>query len=336
MRYFFEPEGFEEYYDYILKGGKSKGYYIDPDACTNVEKTEYYNLLTNFLNCREQENGSTDKFLYIPPKKAKNTCEENMKNEYIDDYKIVVLKNDEVLFRLTTDQFGFSAVESIYVTEANMKKYPLSRMVLLSRDKTDDQKEEIRKQLIKHVINSRTLGGAFVWPIPKEGNRTSEYNKKRGVGSYIEDRVDLTLWEVKCFYQIYEKLSEKTYDAFIEKYDKEYKKNRLFHCGENIKDEYQAMYKFLAHFGTFDNYINFFCFNKNFVRNGKIVDIVNSIVSEGNIKYLEDRENIDTNKKEIQSITEIEVLHHVLENVSSLILKRSEDMEGILNGKQSR
>ena len=54
MRYFFEPEGFEEYYDYILKGGKSKGYYIDPDACTNVEKTEYYNLLTNFLNCRDQ------------------------------------------------------------------------------------------------------------------------------------------------------------------------------------------------------------------------------------------------------------------------------------------
>lgn len=331
MRYF-EPKGFEEYYDYILKAGKSEGYYIDPDACADVKKTEYYNLLTKFLNCREQENGSADKFKYIPPKKAKNTCEEDKKNKYIDDYKIVVLKNDEVLFRLTSDQFGFSAAERIYETKENMKKYPLSRMILLSHDKTEEQKEEIRKQLIEYVKNTRTLGGTFVWPIPRKGYRTSEYNKRRGVGSYIEDRVDLTLWEVKCFYQIYNKLSEKTYDAFREKYDKEYESNQLFHYGEKIKDEYQAMYEFLAHFRTFDNYIEFFMLEPfvEDVEGQKIpIDIISGEpldISEVE-KY---KEQYRTDKVGKLQQLNLEKLQKVVIRVEEMIIQRTQCIEQVI------
>ncbi len=146
MKYF-EPEGFEEYYDCILKGmqlesKQLKGYYIDPDSVHGVKKTEYYNRLTVFLNCREREIRGISKFLFLPPKSAMNTSEEDKKNEHIDKSKITVLKNDETWFRLTSDQFGFSAAERIYLCENKAIKYPLSRMILLSQDKTEKKRKK--------------------------------------------------------------------------------------------------------------------------------------------------------------------------------------------------
>lgn len=307
MRYF-EPEGFEEYYNCILKNDiseakKSKGYYIDPDVCRYVGKTEYYSWLTKFLNCREPKRESTDKYLYIPPKKAMGICKEDKKNKYIDDYKIVVVKNDEVLFRLTSDQFGFSAVESIYVTEAKMKKYPLSRMVLLSRNETDEQEEEIRKQLIEYVENSRTLGGAFVWPTFKK-NRQGRYNAPRGVNSYIEDRVDLTLLEIK--------------HALDGEYDKDNFSSDILY-NEYKKDD-GIMKTWLKHFGTFDNYIDFFMLEPFVAEvNGQKIPV--DIISGEPL-------NIDKVGK-LQQLN-LEKLQEVVIRVENMIIQRTTCMEQVV------
>lgn len=140
---YFEPEGFEEYYDYILKGGASKGYYIDPDCQQDIGLTNYYNLLTEFLNCREREViAQEEQFQYLPPKKAKNTSEEDQSSLLADDYKISVIKNGEKRFRLTSDQFGFSAFEEIFLNVSKRGNYPLSRMMLLSQNE-DEEKQKM-------------------------------------------------------------------------------------------------------------------------------------------------------------------------------------------------
>ena len=288
--------------------------YQDPDRLKRNSGSQFYKDYEAFLN-KWSENENRYKYQTKGP-----DC----------------IKDSECDILLRTDQFGFSfAGKTAYDSRY---PYGLYLQLIQSGNMSSDNRKKHIEFIAECVNNTRTLGGAFVWPIAQVwGKYLSRYNTVRGVGSYIEDRIDLTLWEVKCFYQIYEKLPEKTYDAFREEYDNDetYKNNILFHYpkfkDESYEDEYQAMYKFLAEFSTFDNYAKFFCFEGNFVQEGKIVDIINSVVSKRNIKYLEERKNIDTNKKEIQSITKIEDLHHVLENVSSLILKRSKDMKGILN-----
>lgn len=285
-----------------LSGIRNNNPYKDPDVFERDTGSRFYEDYETFLN-----------------KQSKN------ENRYKYQTNPDCIFDSECGILLRTDQFGFSFKGKA----AYDSKYPYGlffQLVQSEKLSSDNLKEEI-EFIAECVNNTRTIGGAFIWPIVEGGGQyRSNYNMYRGVGSYIEDRVDLTLWEIKCFYQIYEKLSKKTYDAFKEKYNEVYEKNILFHYSKN-ESEYHTMYKFLTEFSTFENYSEFFCFEGNFVRKGKIVDIINSEVSNNDIKYLEDRKNIDTNKKEIRNITKRVHLRRVLENVSSLIIMRSKIME---------
>ena len=93
-------------------------------------------------------------------------------------------QNDELLFRLTSDQFGFSGDEYVYQQSYGHLKYPLARINYLSKNESIDERKRILNKLINYVKNTRTLGGSFIWPTPKksEGFRNSKYNMSRGVG----------------------------------------------------------------------------------------------------------------------------------------------------------
>lgn len=63
------------------------------------------------------------------------------------------------------------------------------------------------KEFVAECIwDVRTLSGCFLWPLIRIGNPwKSMYNIYRGVRSYIEDRVDLTLYKIKSFYDMIKK-----------------------------------------------------------------------------------------------------------------------------------
>lgn len=308
---YFEPEGFEEYYDYILKGGASKEYYIDPDCQQDIGKTCYYNLLTKFLNCRECEVIAQEEQLqYLPPKKAKNTSEEEQRSLQADDYKIAVIKNEEKIFRLTSDQFGFSAVEDIFLNVSKREKYPLSRMMLLSQNEDEEKQKNVRKQIAEYVKKSRTMGSAFVWAISIESGRCP-YNQSRGIRCYIEDRVDLTLLEIK------------------HALDGEYDKGKF--TSDVLYSEYnknEIMREWLKHFKTFDNYIRYFMLEP-FVIDTKDGMLPIDIVSGEPMDTKAVEEYKVSEEKQLQSLN-LEELQEVVERVEKMILKRTQSMEEII------
>lgn len=290
-----------------MLGNVKNNPYKDPDVFARNRDSQFYRDYEIFLNKQSNNDNS-----YI----------------YQKDYPDCI-RDSKSDIRLRTDQLGFSFAGK---TACN-SKYPYGLYLQLVQSENlplNKLKEEI-EFIAECINNTRTIGGAFVWPIVKQQRYLSLYNMYRGIGGYIEDRVDLTLREVKCFYQIYEKLSKKTYIFFKNKYYEEYEKNILFHYpqkrNEDREKENCIMFEFLKDFSTFENYTEFFCFEGNFVREGKIVDILNSDVSKDDIKFLEERKKIYTNKKEIRNISKSEDLRRLLENVSLLVLMRSEMME---------
>ncbi len=108
----FQIDDFEEYYKKVLQDGISERKYIDPDSVKDVSKTYYYYyyLLTNFLTKRELE--FKKPLIFLCPQKAKKPDGNDIN---MDASKIVAIQNNKVIYRITSDQFGFSAVESIYV-----------------------------------------------------------------------------------------------------------------------------------------------------------------------------------------------------------------------------
>ena len=83
-------------------------------------------------------------------------------------------------------------------------------------------------------------------------NWQSSYNLYRGVDSYIEDRVDLTLYEIKEFYDEYS--VEKDYEKI---------KDKLSEKGSNLLkySDAEYIYKWLSIFKNFKTYVDFFCFD---------------------------------------------------------------------------
>lgn len=68
----------------------------------------------------------------------------------------------------------------------------------MQKNKLDKDPDAIAEFLANYVYKTRTLGGSFLWP----KSLCSTYNKSRGIRNYIEDRVDLTLLEIKHIYEI--------------------------------------------------------------------------------------------------------------------------------------
>ena len=297
----FEPDNFENNYNSFLKSGSPRDMYIDPDCVQDISKTGYYNYLTVFLNKREIENNG--EYLFLPPIDSKLTKANEHNGKKFDDKKISVYKNNELVFRVTSDQYGFSAAENIYEDE----RYFLSSIINRLHNLSIDKQQCIRKIVTKFVLHSRTLGGAFVWPLPKIGRRTCHYNCARGISSYIEDSVDLTLWEIK--------------HALDGEYDKcnyisdilynEYKKNGI-------------MKGWLNHFGNFEKFIDYFML-EDFIIEGDPIDITTGEkLQERTVN--EYKEEFVNNKRRLATLPLDDGLA-VLERLEGMILSRTKKIE---------
>lgn len=302
----FQRDEFDNYYRSVLNGGK----YIDPDCREDID-TPYYNFLTEFLRKRESESNYKNKYSFIPPKLAKLTSDSEKKIKDNDKYKIVVKQNDELLFRLTSDQFGFSGDEYVYQQSYGHLKYPLARINYLSQNESIDERNRILNKLINYVKNTRTLGGSFIWPTPKksEGFRNSKYNMSRGVGSYIEDRVDLTLLEIK--------------HALDGEYHKsQHKDDILYTLYINNTDGIRT---WLDHFETFEKFVDYFMFN-NFIENGMPLNILTGkAICEEEVKKYKNKTCQIKNLKLSELLEMIERLENMIINRTCLMEEHIKD-----------
>lgn len=196
--------------------------YIDPDYKKNED---FYRALSDFLNAANSHRKNKLSFeAYETP------------DEMISVYYNKGKKGEKKYFSLQSDQLGFSAVPWIYFST----KYPLSRYFEMQKNK------EAAQFLAEYVLTTRTLGGSFLWPETLH----EQYNKYRGIRSYIEDRVDLTLLEIKHIYEIrkWEKLLPYGGDILFQS------------CKNNDAQTWFGFFK------SFEDYVDFFEFN-DFVEN---------------------------------------------------------------------
>lgn len=249
--------------------------YTDPD---NKKNEIFYSKLCEFLNQREKEF------------KLKGTY----KYRFVFDNGIEASEDGKFLMYLVSDQFGFSAprVELNHIYDD----------YLISED-FDGNYEKI-KDWIK---NSRTLGGSFLWPKDEKG----DFNKRRGGTKryiqkyYIQDRVDLTLEEVKSFYG---------------------DKKKCPILNEVVKG-CPEMKVWLGHFGEgkegFSTFTEFFMFDDDFVdKNGDIIKL----------KHMENKTGEDDNIYQLSQHEKREMLDDLC-NVR--ILNRTNNMENFLNKNEA-
>lgn len=256
--------------------------YNDPDKKENVD---FYNDLSDFLNAASCEhrkdvlfkaNGLSKKGIMVYRKKDKK--------EY---------------FTIQSDQLGFSADTWIYFST----KYPLSRYFEMQKN------EEAAKFLTDYVLATRTLGGSFLWP----ESLYKDYNPGRGRAK-IEDRVDLTLLEIKHYFE---------YRDLDDKKKFKYRRDILF-SRYKIPDA-QTWFGF---FDSFEDYVDFFMFN-DFVEDIGIggkkeympINILNGEPFEKDCLYYE--EDI------LKNICE-KGLKDVLERVMNMVANRTKNMEKLI------
>ncbi|WP_418825071.1 DUF6994 family protein [Ruminococcus sp.] len=281
------------------KSESSNKLYIDPDK---KENEEFYRELSNFLNA-SRISRKNNKILSFEANEAPYGM---ITVYYKDKY------GNKQHFTVHSDQFGFSAVPCIYFR----KNYPLSRYLEMQKNKSDKLKnksdkklETVAKFLSEYVYTTRTLGGSFLWP----EDWYKGYNMERGNGSYIEDRVDLTLLEIKHIYKFRELENQLIYG-----------KDYLF---KRYKNQYAD--KWFGFFDSFEDYVDFFMFN----------DFVEDISTNGKKEYMPI--NILTGKRfktdypgyEMDTLKDIKEykLKAMLERVRDMVEKRTIRMEDLIN-----
>lgn len=316
--------------------------YCDPDTTYNENyQHQFFRDLAEFLEKQEQN----------------MIKEENRFNyKFVEDEGIEVCGKDkggnEITFHLRSDQFGFSA-------PSNEKKHPYDLYIM--KMKSENREEEAVKNVVDWVAATRTIGGSFLWPSDMmKGNIDMDYNKARGgacggdiknhIGSqdelekyikgkkwtsfYIEDRVDLTLLEVKHWF---EWIKDKK-DEILEKYGKGKKKDKIFNQNNKEKKEKENIINWFQHFGTFENYIQFFCFDNFVDGQGMPFDIVASkLEGDGENKKFKTKtleEQTKYKQREAYSIYRLSAgeMEQMFEYVSSLTLARSCRMQEIIDG----
>lgn len=274
------------------KSESSNKLYIDPDK---KENEEFYRELSNFLNASNSHRKNKLSFeAYETP------------DEMISVYYNKGRKDEKKYFSLQSDQLGFSAVPWIYFST----KYPLSRYLEMQKNKLDKDPDAIAEFLANYVYKTRTLGGSFLWP----KSLCSTYNKSRGIRNYIEDRVDLTLLEIKHIYEIrkWEKLLPYGGDILFQS------------CKNNDAQTWFGFFK------SFEDYVDFFEFN----------DFVENISKTSKKEYIPI--NILTGKafetdyprRQTNVLKEIEdekQLKEMLERVRDMVEKRTKKMEDLIN-----
>lgn len=256
--------------------------YNDPDKKENVD---FYNDLSDFLNAASCEHRKDVLF------KANGL--------YKKGIMVYRKKDKKEYFTIQSDQLGFSADTWIYFST----KYPLSRYFEMQKN------EEAAKFLTDYVLATRTLGGSFLWP----ESLYKDYNPGRGRAK-IEDRVDLTLLEIKHYFE---------YRDLDDKKKFKYRRDILF-SRYKIPDA-QTWFGF---FDSFEDYVDFFMFN-DFVEDIGIggkkeympINILNGEPFEKDCLYYE--EDI------LKNICE-KGLKDVLERVMNMVANRTKNMEKLI------
>lgn len=325
----YEPENFEENYKAYLVGLLSTDYEcVMNDEAAKKEKNRIDDIL--------KERGVVCNNIYTDPDGKKNTGFYKDLSDFLNAARIS-RKNDKIIsfeaneapygmitvyykdqygneqhFTVHSDQLGFSAVCLKYFR----KNYPLSRYLEMQKNKLDKLKnksdkklETVAKFLSEYVYTTRTLGGSFLWP----EDWYKGYNMERGNGSYIEDRVDLTLLEIKHIYKFRELENQLIYG-----------KDYLF---KRYKNQYAD--KWFGFFDSFEDYVDFFMFN----------DFVEDISTNGKKEYMPI--NILTGKRfktdypgyEMDTLKDIKEykLKAMLERVRDMVEKRTIRMEDLIN-----
>lgn len=317
--------------------------YSDPDEASN--NSQFYNKITEFLN--KQKNIYNKELEFIEP---------TDENDKPGDRTITVKKGKDAYLYLTSDQFGFSANKKGIYDEKNHRlneKYPFVKYV---------KKFDGYKSLVGETIwYTRTIGGSFLWP--KVGSATkwdSPYNRTRGVRFYIEDRVDLTLYEIKEYLDYKNKRKQGLnteepknnflYNA-IKKADKK-EASECKNCKACDKDkchkaEGNELKKWFSLFDSFKTYVDFFCFNdfvnseneefypKDIFTGESIKDIEKYREGGGKYKFIQKKDE-DTKKDEAakKNYATKEDLEKAFHNLIAWTVARSVRMEIIISNKQ--
>ena len=160
------------------------------------------------------------------------------------------------------------------------------------------------------LVSVQFLGFIFLWP----ETLWKGYNRSRGCAK-IEDRVDLTLLEIKHYFE-YRELDDKKNFKFS--------KDRLF--VHYKKTDAQTWFGF---FDSFEDYVDFFMFN----------DFVEDISTNGKKEYMPI--NILTGKRfktdypgyEMDTLKDIKEykLKAMLDLVMDKVAKRTKKMEDLIN-----
>lgn len=263
--------------------------YCDPDSTYSKKLNHhFFEQLTDFLDKRE--------------KYLKDSLCGSYKYEFIEDKGIKVtgrFENKNIDFYLRSDLLGFSK-------PSNKKDHPYDLYIKKSQE--EEEKIDTQKALenvTNWIVKSRTIGGSFLWPRPFY----DDYNRNRGGKFtsnrryYIQDRVDLTLWEIRDWYN-----SMHEHTTILKRCEKE---------ASNLR-------AWLSHFRDFKTFVEFFCF-------GDFVDTdhypIDMIEGEKCKPEWKDSKNPDPKITEGMKFKEIEKM---LEELSEKILSRSKKIEEIL------
>lgn len=275
------------------KSESSNKLYIDPDK---KENEEFYRELSNFLNA-SRISRKNNKILSFEANEAPYGM---ITVYYKDKY------GNKQHFTVHSDQFGFSAVPCIYFR----KNYPLSRYLEMQKNKSDKDPDAVAEFLANYVYTTRTLGGSFLWP----ETLWKDYNKSRGNGNYIEDRVDLTLLEIKHYFE---------YRDLDDKKKFKYSGDILFRYYDNL--DAQTWFGF---FDSFEDYVDFFMFN-DFVdkdKQTKEYTPINILTGEAF-----ETDYPGYKKDTLKEIEEEKQLKEMLERVRDMVEKRTKKMEDLIN-----
>lgn len=275
--------------------------YSDPDGFPSNKSSKEYNHVfyeetCALLQCNLERLLREQKYKKI----LKGILFETDKNYKTKSTKgIFVVKDGKRIFQLKSDQFGFSAG---YGT--NKRVYPYRAYFENLPDKmvADGIDNIFGTSWYRGWINeTRKPGGSFLWPIDFEndgkdsyGNNSynPKYNSERGGHCYsskkyyIQDRVDLTLYEIK---EVYDNIITQNPNVRV-------KGNVLASVLYYKNGEKSKTYHFLELFKDFETFVKVFGFDGNFVRKvgneWKIINIfetkIENISDSKKIKYIDD------------------------------------------------
>lgn len=266
----------------------------------------FYDLVT-FLNEREKE--------------MKNSLQGGFAYRFSEGKGIGVFDKDndkeEPLFWLRSDQFGFSAP----IKGGCYPNYPYDLyldLYIKEHGNKDEAKDKAIEQVIEWISRSRTIGGSFLWPIQFWEN----YNKARGGkvihtardektkrknDHYIQDRVDLTLWEIKNWY------SGNGMNDILER------------CKESNLEQW------LGHFKNFKTYVEFFKYESfvKFVSSDKSYNPINIITGKSDAPVR--GKNGKNPEPAITESMEFTSLEKMLKTLNNKIVERSIEMTKIID-----